>query len=459
MRLYILTISRYVIAGTTASFALLSWVRIAIRGEAARTAAEIAQVVIMAAALGTAYLALGAGLRQSGIFLLGIVHVLVLCVFLVLVRILCPEADHLLWNNVCMLLGMGGVMLSRLSPDLAIRQAVICAGGLALALILPALRRHLAVMRRGGYAFAAAGIAALLLVFVLGRTVNGSLLNYSILGVTFQPSEFVKILFVLFLAGVFCGEPSWKNDFAAGALALAHVGILVLCRDLGGAVIFFVAYVLVFYLARGHFLILASGILTGAAGAVMCYHLFRHVRVRVQAFIDPWSVIDNMGYQITQSLFAIGYGGPFGAGLTQGAPDRIPFVESDFIFSAIAEEMGMIAAVSLILVFLSCFLSLILLSMNMADRFGQLAAFGAGVVFIFQTFLTIGGGTRFIPLTGVTLPFVSYGGSSVLSMLLMFALVEIVHILHEERIEGFRERYEEEVRRRQNAAPPARRRP
>ena len=129
-----------------------------------------------------------------------------------------------------------------------------------------------------------------------------------------------------------------------------------------------------------------------------------------------------MGYQIAQALFAISYGGLWGAGLTQGAPNRIPFVESDFIFAAIAEEMGLVFAVCLLLLCINCFLRILLLSAGYSNRFFQLFTFGAAVCYIFQTFLTVGGETKFIPLTGVTLPLVSYGGSSVLSTLIMFGL-------------------------------------
>ena len=159
--------------------------------------------------------------------------------------------------------------------------------------------------------------------------------------------------------------------------------------------------------------------------------LFRS-QVRVQAWKDPWSVIDGEGYQITQSLFSLGRGGLFGLGLFQGAPGDIPKVERDFIFSAVSEEMGLIVALCVIMVSLSCFIMFMNISMRLKDRFYQLAAFGMGILYIFQVFLTIGGDTKFIPLTGVTLPLVSYGGSSIMTTLIMFSIIEGLYIIRQD---------------------------
>ena len=159
------------------------------------------------------------------------------------------------------------------------------------------------------------------------------------------------------------------------------------------------------------------------------YKLFSHVRVRVQAFLDPFAAIDREGYQMTQSLFAIGSGKWFGMGLYQGTPSDIPFVESDFMFSAVAEELGGIFAICLILICLNCFLAFLKIAMDLDDTFYRLVAGGLAVMYIFQIFLTIGGGIKFIPLTGVTLPLVSYGGSSVLTTLLVFAIMQGLYML------------------------------
>ena len=216
------------------------------------------------------------------------------------------------------------------------------------------------------------------------------------------------------------------------AVAGVHVIILVVSKDLGSALIFFTVYVLMVFVATNNFLYLLAGIGGGSAAAAVAYRLFGHVQVRVQAWRDPWSEIDAGGYQITQSLFAISSGGWFGLGLFGGTPQSIPFVEADFIFSAVAEELGILFAMCLILVCISCFMMFMDISVKLKDRFYQLIAFGLGVTYIFQVFLTIGGGSKFIPLTGVTLPLVSYGGSSVLTTLVMFAVVEGLYMVRKD---------------------------
>ena len=165
-----------------------------------------------------------------------------------------------------------------------------------------------------------------------------------------------------------------------------------------------------------------------------------------------WSVIDGDGYQITQSLFAISGGGLFGLGLTQGTPGDIPFVDKDFIFAAICEEMGLIFAMCVMIMCIVIFINIIWIALNFDDRFYRFAAFGFAVVYIFQTFLTIGGDVRFIPLTGVTLPLVSYGGSSVLATIIMFAMVQGIYIMQQDQIAAQRRR-NGAYRRRRNVYP------
>ena len=287
-------------------------------------------------------------------------------------------------------------------------------------------------------------------VLVLGAVTNGSKLSYSIGGITFQPSEFVKIIFVFYLAAAL-----WKNH-DLGAICLSaifaglHVMILVLSKDLGSALIFFAVYICLVYIASGRVRYFFGGLLCGGLAACMAYGLFDHVKVRVQAWKDPWSVIDSQGYQITQSLFAVSTGGFWGRGLFQGNPGTIPYVEEDFVFSAIAEELGIVVGICILLIALNCFVLLMKLSMEIKDKFYQLLAAGIGIVYLFQVFLTVGGGTKFIPMTGVTLPFISYGGSSILTSLILFYAAQGIFIAKKlEDIEY--ERKKEEFLRRRNA--------
>lgn len=343
---------------------------------------------------------------------------------IVLFHMLYPAASRLLINNLCMLLSIGFIILTRLSYDKAVKQFKIAAASLAIGICVPFILDKLKNLKRLNWAFGLAGILALGTVLAAGAVTNGSKLAVSVFGITFQPSEFVKILFVFCMAGFLCQAESFLQVVFSALVAGAHVIILVLSRDLGSALIFFLAYIVMLYCAAGKPLYLLLGLLSGAAASVVSYYLFAHVQVRVQAWKDPWSVIDGDGFQIAQSLFAIGGGNWFGLGIGQGSPQSIPHVDTDFIFAAIAGELGIIFAVCLILVYISCFIMFLDIALHLKDAFYRNLLIGLSVIFMFQIFLTIGGGSKFIPLTGVTLPLISYGGSSVLSTILMFAIAE-----------------------------------
>lgn len=348
---------------------------------------------------------------------------------IVLYHMIYPRANRLVVNNMCFLMAIGFAMLTRLSYDKAIRQFIIVVISSVVALAVPELIGRYKSWRDLTWVYAGLGIGALALVLVLGAVTNGSKLSYSIFGITFQPSEFIKLIFVFYIAAMLCRSYTFIEVAVSAVVAGAHVLILVLSKDLGSALIYFVTYVVMVYVATGKKRYLAAGIAGGSAAAYIAWRLFYHIQVRVQAWKDPWSVIDKEGYQITQSLFAIGCGGLFGLGIGKGSPRSIPFVETDFIFSAIVEEMGILFALCLILVYVSCFVMFMQAAMSMKDEFCRLTMVGLGVTYIFQVFLTIGGGIKFIPLTGVTLPFISYGGSSVLSTILMFSVIQGLYLV------------------------------
>lgn len=375
---------------------------------------------------------------------------IILYAAIVLFRMIYPKSNRLVVNNMCTLLSISFVILTRLSYGRAVRQFAIATGSLVIALVIPYFVHKFKFLRNLKWIYALVGIAALSVVLILGQTTYGSKLSYSIAGLTFQPSEFVKILFVFYVAGALCQSSGFFEVFTTAVVAAAHVIVLVCSKDLGSALIFFVVYVLMVYVASGRFFYLLAGAVGGSAAAWIAALVFSHVQIRIQAWQDPWSVIDSAGYQITQSLFAISSGGLFGLGLYGGTPDSIPFVEADFIFSAIAEELGILFAVCLILICVSSFIMIMNISLRLNERFYQLVAFGFGVTYIFQVFLTIGGGTKFIPLTGVTLPLISYGGSSVLATLVTFSIIEGLCAIQED--EAAMERKKTRRTRRQPAA-------
>lgn len=342
------------------------------------------------------------------------------------------KSSRLLTNNMCMLLVIGFVMITRISPDKAIKQTIITAVASMLAFIVPMCIRRVGIVRNLYPVFAVAGLGCLLAVYIAGAISYGAKLSISIGGVSFQPAEFIKISFIFFVAGMLYKNTSFLRVCVTTVLAAAHVLILVISKDLGAALIFFVIYLVMLFVSTKNVLYLFAGTGAGAAACVVGYHLFSHVRVRYLAWQTPLEVIDNEGYQICQSLFAIGTGGWMGLGLYKGEPEKIPVVVQDFIFSAISEEFGGIFAVCLILVCLSCFLLFLKISMEISDQFHRLVALGLGTLYGFQVFLTIGGVTNFIPSTGVTLPLVSYGGSSILSSIIIFAIIQGLYILKQD---------------------------
>lgn len=359
-------------------------------------------------------------------------QVLFFILTIVIYKLIYKKLSRLILNNMLFCLMISFVVLTRLSYEKAVKQLIFATIGLLGCLIIPYLIRKMKALKNMSYLYAGVGIALLALVLIVGKEQYGAK-NWIFIGnFGFQPSEFVKILYIFFLGSFLAKSKSIKNILYISIIAAVHVLILVVQKDLGGALIYFVTYLMMVYVATNRTIYLFGGLMGGTVAATVAYRLFNHVRVRVTAWKDPWSVIDNQGYQITQSLFAIGTGGWFGMGLTKGLPTSIPVVTTDFIFSAISEEFGGIFAICLVLICLSCFLMFINIAMKMKEEFYKYVAFGLAVMYGFQVFLTLGGVTKLIPSTGVTLPLVSYGGSSVLSTIIIFSIIQGLYVLNQD---------------------------
>ncbi len=333
-----------------------------------------------------------------------------------------------LLNNMCMLLSISFIIIARLSYDKALKQFVIVAAVTFICFFIPMFIKILKNLPYLTWVYCIAGIIMLGVVLVMGRITYGAKISINLGFFAFQPSEFVKILYVLFLSAFLSKSQSFKRIVISAVFAGLHVIILVFSSDLGSALIFFIVYVFMVYVATGQARWLGAGAAGGTLASLIAYKLFSHVRIRVLAYRDPWSVIDNEGYQVAQSLFAIGTGSWLGMGMYKGLPESIPVVTQDFIFSAIAEEFGGFFAISLILICLSTFLTFIKIAMAHQSMFYKLTGLGMGMTYAVQTVLTIGGAIKFIPSTGVTLPLVSYGGSSVLCTLITFAIIQGISV-------------------------------
>ena len=358
------------------------------------------------------------------------------------------NASRLIVNNMCYLLMVGFVILTRLDFDMAIRQFVIAVAAICVSLIIPAFMLRVRMMDQWGPFLGAAGFVLIASVFVFGKSMYGATNWISIGGFSLQPSELAKVVFVFFVAAMLARDTSFKQIVITTIAAAAYVLVLVIEKDLGAAVIFFVTYLVMLFVATRQFRYTFLGLLAGSGAAVIAYKLFSHVRTRVIAWQDPWGNYNDAGYQIAQSLFAIGTGGWFGLGLFQGKPETIPVVVSDFVFSAISEELGAVFSIALILVYFSCFMMFINISLQLVKPFYKLVAMGLSTAYGIQLFLCIGGVIKFIPHTGVTMPLISYGGSSILSTIIIFAVIQGLYLLRQREVlilEKRRDEREEEI--------------
>lgn len=379
-----------------------------------------------------AFLVIFASTKELKVIGLYLIQLILLLIIQLCYKVFYKKASRLIVNNMCMLLAIGFIILTRLDFDKAMKQCELAIAAIGITLLIPFIIHKLKFFHKLTWVYAGVGLALLSVVAVMGARSYGAKLSFSFGGITVQPSEFIKIVFVFFVASMFYESTEFKQVVKATIVAALHVMILVVSKDLGAALIFFIVYLVMLYVSTRKPSYALAGLGAGTLAALVAYKLFNHVRVRVVAWKNPLGVIDNEGYQICQSLFAIGTGGWFGMGLYQGMPDKIPVVEQDFVFAAISEEMGGVFALCLILVCVSCYLMFLNIAMQMRDQFYKLIALGLGTVYGFQVFLTIGGVTKFIPSTGVTLPFVSYGGSSLLSTAIIFAIIQGLYILRQD---------------------------
>lgn len=332
----------------------------------------------------------------------------------------CP----LIWNCMYFLMDAGLIMLQRLNPTLAGKQLIWMTVSAALIMLIPPMLKVLPKLEKFEAFYLGLSLALILMPFIFGNEENGSLNWIKIKGIGFQPSEIVKFLFLLYIACVFRKPLDFKKLCIVTGFAAFIVLCLVIQKDLGGALIFFVTYMLLLYITTSNILLLASGFGAMALASLLAYKLFGHVRVRVSTWLDPWADAGDTGYQITQSLFAITTWGFLGSGLTRGMPGKIPVVERDFIFAAICEEMGTIFGMGIVCIYMLLFLRGMFIAVRAKRRFYSILSAGIVIMFSFQTFIIIGGVTKLIPLTGVTLPFVSYGGSSLLVSVALMGLLQ-----------------------------------
>lgn len=371
--------------------------------------------------------------------------VILLFVIMYTILVLCRMGDKFIMLMVFMLMSIGVLVLCRINLDYGFKQIVwILLGGAAF-FVAYFIYYNVKIWDRFWYLYFILGVGLFLFTLVFGRTVNGSK-NWVILGpISFQPSEITKILFIMCLACHYSG--TWTKSILGKVhpkwvlmlITYVFVGFLVLQRDWGTILVIFPIYLFMVYVYEPDKKLLFINLAAlGVIGVVGCKFLY-HIQVRVSTWLDPWADISNKGYQITQSLFAIASGGYFGRGLGNGSPYYIPEVHSDFIFAAICEEMGVFGGVAVILLFFLIAYRCFKISILTPAPFDKAVSFGVTVMFALQTFIIIGGVTKLIPLTGITLPFVSYGGTSIIISFASLGIIQAISAKTERKGQEYNE--------------------
>jgi cell division protein FtsW (lipid II flippase) len=362
-----------------------------------------------------------------------------------LVRRFARQSDPLILPLIAVLNPIGLAAVYRLDPaadGFGPAQVLWTTVGLVCFVGTLLIVRDYRILSRYKYILGFAGVVLLLLpITPLGTTINGARLWLRLGPYSFQPGEIAKICLVIFFAA-YLAERKELLSIASRKLGPIHIpdpkhfgplllmwGVSLLTmfflKDLGSSLLFFSIFLVMIYVATARIVYMVFGGLLFGAGAAMGYSFFSHVQVRVQTWLDPFNpeFIQGDSFQLTQSLFAFATGGLFGTGWGQGRPDIIPEAQTDFIFAVIGEELGLMGTAAVIVMFLLLIARGFRVALNSRNDFGQLLACGLTAIFALQTFIILGGVTRVLPLTGITLPFMSFGGSSILSNFILWAIL------------------------------------
>ena len=354
------------------------------------------------------------------------------------ILVICRMGDKFLVLIASMLMTIGVLMLCRIDIVMGARQIVWIGVGGIVFFAAYCVFYNISFWDKLWFFYAAAGAGLFVLTLVFGETVNGSKNWIKVGKIAFQPSELIKILYIMFLACRYSG--SWKKPFLrispmlmTGAVTYAYIMFLVLQRDWGTILVLFMIFIFMIYTYEEdrRFLIfnIAAASIVGMLGLKFLYH----IQVRVKVWLDPWSDIADKGWQIAQSLFAIASGGYFGRGLGNGSPTYIPEVHTDFIFAAICEEMGVFGGAAVIILFFLLSYRCFKITLKTKNEYNKAVTLGLTLMFALQTFIIIGGVIKFIPLTGITVPFVSYGGTSIVVSFASLGIMQAVSAREERR--------------------------
>lgn len=339
------------------------------------------------------------------------------------------SGDNFIFLIVTMLVSIGVIMIYRINPELGLKQILWIGMGIVLFFITYILFKQIKGWENWPWFYVAGSIILFILTLLLGRNVKGATNWIKIGPLSIQPSEIIKILTIFLIASYYTNREKFKgmkfgNYYLMGIIYL-FVLFLFLQKDLGSVLIFLSVFIALQFVYEEDRKLVLINLSILVVCAVAGYYIFPHVRSRVQTWLDPWKYIDTRGYQITQSLFAIAEGGFFGTGLGLGYPEFIPEVHTDFIFPAICEEMGIFTGIGIIMLFLILVYRGFKIAINQRYKFYRIVALGISILFGIQSFIIFGGVLNMIPLTGITIPFVSYGGSSMLSSFIALGILQV----------------------------------
>ena len=329
-------------------------------------------------------------------------------------------ADKLLLSLTNFLCALGVLLLYRIKPEYGLDQAVRYGVGLVLMLITILVVHRVRSWRWIAFAAIFLSLGALALPIVIGTTINGAKSWIKIAGQSLQPSELVKLSYLVVLAYYMSRRRMLPWLF----LAMGSLGLLMLQQDLGTALMYFFSALFLFYASTSNLPLTLLGVLGGAGAALVGYDRFPRVQRRIAAWQNPWGDYQNSGFQIVQSLIAIASGGLFGVGLGLGSPRDIPEYTSDFIFAVVCEQFGVLFGLCVLLIYVVIILRGVSIAIASRESFHALLAMGCVVILGVQTFVIIGGVIKLIPLTGVTMPFVSEGGTSLVSCLCLVGMLQ-----------------------------------
>lgn len=339
------------------------------------------------------------------------------------------SGDNYIFLITTMLVSIGIIMIYRIDEGLGIKQLIWISLGIILFFLTYFIIKTIRIWDKLTYIYLAGAYILFIITFIFGDRRHGAINWVNTGWFSFQPSEIIKVLLIFILSSYYSQKDRWKeikySSIYLMGIVYSFILLLFLQRDLGTALLFYAIFTAIQFIYEDDRKLVLINIALFIVFGFLGYSLFDHVKIRFQSWLNPWKYIERQGYQITQSLFAIAEGGFFGRGLGLGHPDFIPVVYTDFIFSAICEEMGIFTGIGVIMLFMIFVYRGFKIAIAQTSKFYRILALGISILFGVQSFIILGGVLKMIPLTGLTLPFISYGGSSILSSFIALGILQI----------------------------------